>query len=294
MNLREALFAMIVLLCAAGCHAQGGPPLRPTLASGSLAQARRAHATHLLVSGPSPQEYGREVPPDVRAVAFVSSGRQLRAWLAVPPGPGPHPAVLFAHGGFALGAGDFDGARPFVKAGFAVLVPAWRGENGNPGAFEFCYGEVDDAAAALDALARVPDVDPKRLYATGHSIGGTLAVLLAEVSPRLRKAAACGAFPNMRDVIERAGRPVFEQTPFDWRNPLEADLRSPGLHVADLNCPLALYYGANERLYSGQARAMAEEGTKLGKSVRVETIPGTDHFTALAPAVQKMIAYFRL
>lgn len=54
-----------------------------------------------------------------------------------------------------------------------------RGENGNPGHFEFFYGEAEDAVAAGRYLATLPRVDPKRIYITGHSAGGTLALLAA-------------------------------------------------------------------------------------------------------------------
>lgn len=260
----------------------------------SLVDARRNHVTQLLQSAPSQQAYDAVVPPEATVVEFASDGRQLIAWLAKPAGPGPFPAVLYAHGGFALGESDFADAQPFLQAGYAVLLPAWRGENGNPGSFEMCYGEVTDAAAALDYLSAQSDIDPARLFAAGHSVGGTIVMLLAEISPRLRGAMACGGCPDMQKIVELQQGPVLEVPSFNWHDPVEGDLRSPARHVRDLGCPLSLFYGASgDEFYLSQAQAMQLRAAQLGKTVHVQTVLGADHFGALAPAIQQAIAWFR-
>ena len=184
--------------------------------------------------------------------------------------------------------------RPFVNAGFAVFAPAWRGENGNPGFHELYYGEVDDAVAALEYLATRPDIDASRLFATGHSAGGTIAMLLAEISPRLRGAMACGGCPDMQAFTDAFGQPMSDEAPFNFKNPLEGDLRSPGRHIRDLKCPLALYFSpTDDAMYLTQATELEKKARELNKRVTVESIAGADHYTALAPAVQKAIAFFR-
>jgi dipeptidyl aminopeptidase/acylaminoacyl peptidase len=190
--------------------------------------------------------------------------------------------------------GDFESARLFLSAGFAVIVPGWRGESGNPGDFEMLYGEVDDADAALKYFANVPGVDVQRLYVAGHSSGGTLALLLAESSPLIKKAAACGACPDLRDAIENNRGPIYDETPFQWRSSIETDLRSPARHLRDLNCPVALYFGQkDDENYAQQAKAMIAEADRLGKSVKADVLPGTDHFSAWKKAVPKIIAFFK-
>lgn len=286
------VLAFFVIVFVAGCGHQSTPPAGTSLSPLPLAQARAQHPTKLLHSGPSPQPGDPEAPPDVQTVQFQSHGRTLFAWLAMPHTPGPHPGLLYAHGGFALGKADFDDVRPFVQAGYIVLTPAWRGEDGNPGDFQMLYGEVNDASAALDTLAQVPGVDKSRLFAAGHSVGGTTVMLLAESTIRLRGAAACGGFPDMRAAIAEEGKPAFEETPFDWQNPLESDLRSPARHLNDLSCPLSLFYGEEEPYYREQAEKMKAQAQAKGKTVTVTVFPGTDHFSALAPAVRQMIVQF--
>jgi len=262
-----------------------------SLVPGPLAQARQAHPTKLLQQGPSPQEYDNTVPAGVESITYPSNGRTLKAWLMRPTTPGKHPAVCFCHGGFALGSGDDEAPRAFVNAGYVVMLPSWRGENGNPGNFEFFFGEVDDAKAALDYLAQSPDVDASRLYATGHSAGGTMAMLLAEMDPRLRKAAACGGMASIRRFVELTKKAPFDAY-YDWKDPVENDLRSAGLHVSDLNCPLKLFYGSDERALQSMAKPMLRSAEKAGKQVTLEVIPNADHSSALEPAVQQMITFF--
>jgi dipeptidyl aminopeptidase/acylaminoacyl peptidase len=259
----------------------------------SLAEARARVRTRLFVQQPSPEPFDPDPPPGVERVTYTSQGRELVAWLVRPPGSGTYPGLLYAHAGFALGAGDVAAARPFVEAGYVVLLPAWRGENGNPGNFEMYYGEVDDAQAALEFLAQQVGVDRTRLFAAGHDTGGTIVMLLAMVSDRLRAAAACGGIPDMRAIVEEQRKPAFQLMPFDWRDPLELDLRSPARHLRDLRCPLYLFYGERQdQLYYSQAAAMQVLAEPLGKLVRVLQLPGTDHNTAIDAAVPRMIRYF--
>jgi dipeptidyl aminopeptidase/acylaminoacyl peptidase len=285
-----ALLMVTLGVCSWGCGRQRVPSAPQSVVP--LALARQRHTTQLIRHGPSPQPYDHSLPPGVKVVHYESAGRQLMAWIAIPSGRGPHPALLYAHGGYALASEDFEDVRPFVQAGYVVMTPTWRGENGNPGDFEMSYGEVEDALAALDYLAKQPEVDRNRLFAAGHSAGGTIAILLAESTPDLRGAAACGAFPDVRSALQQYNQPIQKEAPYDWHDAQEAELRSPARYLADLQCPLSLFNSDRENLYIAQAKSMAEQARNLHRSVTVEVIANTDHYTALAPAVQKMIAKF--
>jgi dipeptidyl aminopeptidase/acylaminoacyl peptidase len=292
---------LLVLLAVTGCQ-RAGTAGKPAASASSpvpdvpLVQARMQHATELLKHGPSPQAAPAKMPAPrgARKVTYPAPKGPSLAFLAVPPGAGPHPGILFAHGGWALDDGDFESARPFLDAGFAVIAPVWRGESGNPGDFEMFYGEVDDADAALKYLANQPGVDVERLYATGHSSGGTLALLLAESSPLLKKVAVCGACPDLRGAVESNRAPIYDETPFQWHSAIETDLRSPARHLKDLNCPAVLFFGQkDDENYVKQTKAMLADAERLGKSVKAEVLPGTDHFSAWRKAVPKMIAFFK-
>src|SRR5690606_37405015 len=92
-------------------------------------------------------------PPGVSRVAYPSGELELAAWYAVPLGASSGrsaPALVYFHGDFAFGPDDFEAVRPFLEAGYVVMTPTLRGENGNPGDFELLWGEIDDARAAIE------------------------------------------------------------------------------------------------------------------------------------------------
>ena len=256
----------------------------------SFSERRKQFTTHLLKEEASQQEYERTVPPDMQAVWYTSQGRKLLAWLAIPPGGGKHPAVVFAHGGFALGSGDWDEIKPFYAAGFAVMLPAWRGENGNPGYSEMCYGEVDDANAAINYLASRPDIDRSNIFGAGHSVGATIMMLTAELNPNLKKVAAAGGLPSMA----AAGR-AYAGAPFNQFDLDERLLRSPGAWLKDLRCPLLLVYAPEDpgdRMMLEQAREM-QRNTLSKFPIRIEEVSGVDHYHEIPQAVPIMIRYFQ-
>ena len=118
-------------------------------------------------------------PPGVVATTYPSDGRALNAWLWLPQGkPAKRPALLYLPGGFAWTPDDFAATQSFRDAGFVVMTPTFRGQNGNGGSFEMFLGEVDDAAAAVRWLAARPEVDGAHVYAFGHAAGGAVASLL--------------------------------------------------------------------------------------------------------------------
>src|SRR5438876_4889984 len=66
----------------------------------------------------------------------TASGDDLEAWLYLPEGRGPHPAVVMAHGIGAIKAGGLAPfAERFCREGFAAVVfdyRQWGGSDGQP------------------------------------------------------------------------------------------------------------------------------------------------------------------
>jgi dipeptidyl aminopeptidase/acylaminoacyl peptidase len=150
---------------------------------------------------------------------------------------GKRPAVLFLHGGWGFDEGDWEHARPFQEAGYVVLAPMLRGENGCPGDFTMFYDEVEDVLAAGKFLGELPQVDPQRVYVAGYSAGATLTMLAAMASNQFRAAAALDGSPNRKTFI--FGRE--NEVPFDMSNPDEFRMRSPGDFATSFKCPTRLY-----------------------------------------------------
>lgn len=157
-RLLRCVCVFVLSVAAAGCR-EANPsqaPIAEKTAPQSTAPylaRRHAHATQLRERGPSPASYEQaDPPPGVVRVTYRSGELELAAWFAAPLGASrshPAPGLVYFHGDFAFGPDDFEHVRPFVDAGFAVLTPMLRGENGNPGDFELLWGEIDDARAAI-------------------------------------------------------------------------------------------------------------------------------------------------
>jgi dienelactone hydrolase len=255
--------------------------------SSDFATARASFRTRLLYRGPSPQPYENEPPPGgVREVSYASGRLTLKAWYARPGSDAPVPAVVFAHGGFAYGAEDWQMARPYLNAGFAVITPMLRGENGMPGEYSMFYGEVDDIVAAGEYMRALPNIDQSRIFLAGHSVGGTLAMLAAQASPIFRASASFSGSPDQITFCEAWS----EIVPFDSNNPAEYEMRSPLAYAASFKAPARLYYAARE-IYGADTDMTARIAREAGLDVQAEEVRG-DHFTAVPEAMRRSIAFF--
>ena len=299
-NLRPIAASLALLTLAAGCAEQPAPavpetagaPLVATPAprgNPTLAEARRGFVTRL--GGPQPAaEPVPQPPPDVfRLIKYPAPVGDLAAYLTPDPGDGrKHPAIVWITGGDCNSIGELwepaprkndQTAAAYRKAGVVLMFPSLRGGNDNPGRREGFLGEVDDVLAAATYLAAQPYVDPGRIYLGGHSTGGTLAMLVAEMSDRFR---AVFAFGPAEDVRGYGGQFVYHQ-PGD---PKESLLRSPGYWLDSVRSPLFVIEGTGGNFESWQAMRSRSTNPRI----RFVAVPGADHFSVLAPANEAIAA----
>ncbi|WP_420127512.1 alpha/beta hydrolase family protein [Longimicrobium sp.] len=140
---------------------------------------------------PRPPFPYREEPVTVQSVPGVT----LAGTLTLPPGAGPHPAVLLVSGS---GPQDRDetllGHKPFLvladylaRRGIAVLRLDDRGVGASTGAFAAATSDdfARDAQAAVRWLRARADVADDRVGIVGHSEGGLIAPLVASRTPEV-------------------------------------------------------------------------------------------------------------
>lgn len=168
------------------------------------------------------------------------AGAPIPGWLLIPRGAGPFPAILYCHwhaGQYALGkeeiwqeAPDKNGQRgeALVKRGYVVLAidaygfgersglgpdgPKQKGgqEEASLSKAFLWMGRslwgmmVRDDQIALDVLAARPEVDPRRIGATGISMGSTRTWWLAALDDRVSAAVGVCCLTRYEDLI-RAG-----------------------------------------------------------------------------------------
>lgn len=177
-------------------------------------------------------------------------------------GPTPFPCVFIAPAGSrlfhgkSLEEGDRPEHLPYVAQGFAVVAYEIDGPLGVGQAadaqlihaavrFRDAEAGVANARAAIDyALARLPEVDPKRLYAVGHSSAATVALQVAASDQRI---AAVVAYAPVINVPRHFSMEFLAWT--DSVLPGYADFikrASPHSVAMGLKCPLFLFFSDDD------------------------------------------------
>ncbi len=224
------------------------------------------------------------------------------AYLLVPPGKGQFPAVVvvFYEANTAIGRGktEFrDFAIQLAKRGFVALSLG-----GDPNTY---YPTKDkcriqplsfhayEAANCYNALANMPNVDPKRIGVLGHSYGGKWAMFAAALYDKF----ACGAWSDPGIVFDESRSNVNYWEP--WYLGFDGSLkeqRKPGIpneknprtepykklredkrDLTDLHALLA----PRPFLVSGGAEDPPERWKALNHSVAVNKLLGAENRVAM-------------
>ena len=129
----------------------------------------------------------RDPTPDSFSLLIEGKRGNLFSLLSTPGGQSLHPAVILSHG-YPGNEQNMD-LMQFLRAmGFAVLTYHYSGSWGSDGDFSF-RSCLEDANTVLDYLLRhAADyaIDPKRIYAVGHSMGGFVTTHLLASRQELR------------------------------------------------------------------------------------------------------------
>jgi pimeloyl-ACP methyl ester carboxylesterase len=124
----------------------------------------------------------------------TASGDDLEAWLYLPEGEGPHPAVVMAHGIGAIKAGGLAPfAERFCREGFAAVAfdyRQWGGSAGQPREELSFPRQREDYGTVIGWAAAQPRIDAHRVFAWGTSFAGMYIVELAASDARLAGAIA--------------------------------------------------------------------------------------------------------
>ena len=101
----------------------------------------------------------------------TASGDELEAWLYLPEGDGPHPAVVMAHGIGGIKAG---GLAPFAERfrdeGFAAIAFDYRnfgGSGGTPREVLSVPRQRADYRAVIGWAVEQPYIDPRQIIGWG-------------------------------------------------------------------------------------------------------------------------------
>ncbi|MBM4093292.1 MAG: hypothetical protein FJ276_28355, partial [Planctomycetes bacterium] len=222
--------------------------------------------------------HGNELKLDGERWTYRDGDFVMNGILLKPEGQGPFPAVLISHGlGGSAESFGLTKAREMVKWGFVCIAPSYThsaGAHGNrPGApkagpptkgarggqHPADYGASAEnlrrARTCLDLVSRMPEVNAKRLFAYGHSMGGFVTIGLAAIAPdRLQAAAITGSgiAPEEGFPAPSAAKAEQVRTPFLILHGSADPVVRPR-QSADFKAILDKYHVLNERtVYDGE------------------------------------------
>ncbi|MEV4636786.1 S9 family peptidase [Actinoplanes sp. NPDC049548] len=214
--------------------------------------------------GDQPQAVSAEEPapgavhPTLRR--FPShDGLEISGWLFEPAGPGPHPAVLWFHGGPE--AQERPGHGPLfqslVDRGIAVFAPNVRGSSGFGRSFvnadngPLRWAAVADVAACVEHLVATGVADPARVGCMGRSYGGYLTLAALTTYPELFAVGidVCG-MSNFATFYEHTEPWIAAAAVSKYGDPVrDAELLrelSPITRIDRLRAPLMVVHGEND------------------------------------------------
>jgi carboxymethylenebutenolidase len=189
----------------------------------------------------------------------------MPAFLALPDGAGPHPAVVVLMEAFGLVPHIEDVSLRLAGEGYVAVAPDvyYRelpdnkvGYDELPKAIGLMQKVNDakfvaDMGAVLDALHGRRDVDSKRIGVTGFCMGGRLSFLLAREIPGAVKAVAPFYGGGIAGLLDRADR---------------------------IQAPLYLFFGENDAFIPiDQVRQIERALTGVKKDFKVKVYPGAVH-----------------
>jgi acetyl esterase/lipase len=258
----------------------------------TLGEARKDFKTVISNASTGTPPLPRPPPNLFVRLDYVSGKHKLPAFVTPDPRDGEkHAAIVWLTGGDTNSLDDFwspqpesndQTARPFRDAGLVMMFPSLRGGNANPGGKEYFLGEVDDVLAGAESLARLPYVDPARIYLGGHSTGGTLALLVAESSGRFKSVFALAPVAKVNDYP-----PSLAPYNFFAHGEMEHRLRSPIYWLAGITSPTYVIEGTT----APSNVQSFEEVCQKSANPQVLCIPvaGSNHFSVVS-RITKVIA----
>lgn len=205
----------------------------------------------------------------------------------LPSGPGPHPLVVYVHGGFWKQDWDRRHARPLCRAlaaeGYVVVTPEYRRVGGG-GGWPTTLEDVDAAVAAVPELLAGLGVTTTRTSYVGHSAGGHLVLWLADRGHPVDRVVALAPVGDLRAAArdglgDDATQALLGGGPDEV--PERYDAADPAVRLSrDTPCELVILHGRDDEVVPvAHSRGLAARHPE----VDLRELAGVDHLAVIDP-----------
>lgn len=216
---------------------------------------------------PAPRAALPSLPFGDRVELTMRDGTRLAGWYLPPEGGEGRrtPALLWFYGNGENIAAIWPIIRDFRPPKAAVLVVDYPGYGASEGKASEA-GMYEAADLAYDALSRRPEVDPRRIYAYGRSLGSAAATHIAsnrEVAGLILES----PFTSAKDMAARHYRFVPKAL---------VRLRLDNLgRMPSIRCPTLIFHGTSDMLVP--MRMGQDVAAAAGGPVELVMIDGSGH-----------------
>lgn len=231
------------------------------------------------------------MPPShsLHSVSFRSSdGELIQAWLGVPPGERPFPAIIEAHAGWQAAGDEFNPApQTWLDQGYAYLSVNYRGSTTFGRAFQekiwgnIGHWEAEDVAAGRNWLVEQSIARADAVIIAGDSYGGYVALMTLGKHADLWAGgialvagadfvtdATCGSDWTRRFLQTMLGGPLEACADRYVRS-------SPITYAGAVTAPVLIIQGRNDQRWSAAGmETYVRELHRLGKAVDIDWFDG--------------------
>ena len=279
-RLKQAMITALGIILIPVCPTPGSAQL---IGSDEVLEWQSPPPDHRISSGPGPQQFGN---------------------LRLPTGAGPHPIVVFIHGGCWLSTFDIQHVGQtevaITEAGYAVWSLEYRRLGDEGGGWPNTYLDVGQGIDHLRKIAEPYSLDLSRVVVAGHSAGGALALWAAArgkvddqsvlYTPKPLPVQAVFALAPAADLegLEERGScgnavgRLMGGTPEE--HPERYQAASP-MQLAPISVPQTLLIGGQDFVWAPPGRSYYHRAiTVETQNVRIVDLPASGHFEMVSPS----------
>ena len=157
------------------------------------------------------------------------------------------PTILYFHGNASNNGDVVDNAAIFHQLGLSVLLIDYRGYGKSSPTFPNETIVYQDASSAWQYLTETRQIKPNNIFVYGHSLGGAIAIDLANKQPNMAGLITEGTFTSIKDT--GSYNPVFKLFPLGLIVTQRFDSISK---ISSLQMPLLMFHGDDDEIIPPQ------------------------------------------